>query len=199
MAEDIEKQTVESIKNLLERAENRVLFPEANAVKARICGEDVELQTLPIAFSETVGKVFQEVVDLASVDEKGSAEDRKRWEKENATIVANAFCDTLVEIAKAYDLEDIDRETIKTSMAMKDVKALVVAQVEMNAEDDFLLQPLRFIMAILSGGKEVQKQVQDAAKNLTNQTGDQDTETSTSDLGTSTDQDATNGELATTN
>lgn len=192
MTEEIEKQTVESIKAILERAENRVLFPEANTIKAKICGEDVEMRTLPIAWSEKVGAIFQTVVDLSNVTAEDDPEARKKWEKENATIVSNAFCDTLTEIAKAYDVEDIDRDTIKEAMPMKDVKALVVAQVEMNAEDDFLLQPLRFIMAILSGGKEVAKQIQEAVTAST--TGSQGTESSSLEDGTSMELDVTNGE-----
>ena len=71
--------------------------------------------------------------------------------------------DCVAVVAEAYELEGVDRETIENTLSVGEVKAIIMAQVEMNEEDDFLLQPLSAIVGVLSKTKEATQKLVNSA------------------------------------
>lgn len=149
-----ELSLTERIEAILQKAEDRVLFPDSSSVKAKICGRDITLRPLPIYYAKKVGNRIQNLVNLIN----GNEEDREKWRKGANDLVADAFVECLVDICSFYE-EDITGDMIQKSMTTAEVKAVIIAQAQLNEESDFLLQPLHIIIMLISGAEEGIKNV----------------------------------------
>ena len=143
---------LEKIQETIDKAQDRVLFPDGTTIKAKICAEEVQLRPLPLKYAKILSKRLQVVV-------KGF-QSRTQEFQENADMeIADALRDCLLTMVEFYDLEGIDVETVEEQMTLPEIKALVSAQAQINEDDDFLLMPLQSIIGILSTAKEAAKRV----------------------------------------
>jgi len=162
MAEDLreqEKSYLERIEESVQKAEDRVLFPEAHTVSAEICGQRVELRPLPIKYAKILASKLQKIIRMAQ--EKGN----KDWQERADEIIADALCDCLAEMARFYKLVDVDTDAIQSSMSLAEVKAIVLAQAKINEDDDFLLMPLQAIIDVISNATQAAREVRDQSVN----------------------------------
>lgn len=143
-----ESDIISKIEATLTKAEERVLYPQANGVKAKICGKDVELRPLPIFYAKKIGNRIQYLVNLIN----GSEEEKNKWKTEANNLVADAFVDCLLAVCEFYEL-GVDSDKVQKMMTIPEVKAIVTAQAQLNEESDFLLQPLHIITMLISGAE----------------------------------------------
>ena len=169
---------MDAIRQTLTKAENRVLFPDGHSVKVEICGEKVELKPLPIGWAKKLSEKLQATLRIQMVAmtppdqikqldpalvESVSKDDIKKWRTSAESMMVDCLMDCVAVVAEAYELEGVDRETIENTLSVGEVKAIIMAQVEMNEEDDFLLQPLSAIVGVLSKTKEATQKLVNSA------------------------------------
>lgn len=142
------EETAKSMEELKE-AEATVIH-QSNFRKVLICGSIRELRPLPIKPSRKLSSVLNRVVrgfnKIASLKpEERDATALAGQEDE----VANSLVEAMLVLADYYkwplELKDIEEQ-----MSTKDIRSVLLAQAELNEEDDFLLVPLRVVLQVLS-------------------------------------------------
>lgn len=148
---------VKKIEEVMDRAQDRVLFPEAHAVKIQICKEEVDLRPLPLKYARLLSKRLQKVVR--------GFQDRSDEFKENADMeIADALRDCLLILVEFYNIEGIDSDTIEEQMTIPEIKTVVSLQARINEDDDFLLMPLQSIIGVISSATAAARRVRDQAE-----------------------------------
>lgn len=140
-------EEVQKVLSALAKAEERILFPEGKVLKASLCGETVELRPLPIKWAKQLSARLSDVIKQFGEEDKKKL---KAFQEKADIEIVDALLDCMVIMAQFYELEDVERESIEKVMSVTEVKALVLAQAQINEDDDFLLMPLQAIIGVLS-------------------------------------------------
>jgi hypothetical protein len=148
---------LEQASKIIQKAENRVLFPDSHGVKAKFCGEEITLRPLPIKYAKVIQTHMQNILGMPG----GTPEEQEVWKKKANEIIIDAFTECLIAMGEFYKKPGITRETIEETMSTTEIKAVIIAQSQINEDSDFLLQPLHIIIALISKSEEAVERVRE--------------------------------------
>ncbi len=143
----------------IENKATDVLIPESNETDATFLGVEFKMKPLSIKWTRRISKLVQPIMiqvqktaQRAADIEEGKA---KITDLDEINPLDEKSIDGLLDavyiMLEAYEKSnDISREILEERATVTSVYEFAVVQVAINGENDFLLQPLRMLLGIVS-------------------------------------------------
>ena len=132
----------------IRKAEEKVLFPELDDKTVQLAGTKVSLRPLPIFFSKQINQRLAKLQEQFSAAMKRAKEDRPSQLGDTFDVdVAEGLIDATMVLLSFYKAA-ITRDDLDKGSTTDELIRFCEAQVKLNGDNDFLLQPLRTIIAV---------------------------------------------------
>lgn len=170
---DVEDQIVTdktpTVKEKVEDAEQKVLYPGTHTTQYTILGKKILLRPLPIGWAKRVCAQLVSLQDTLAKAAKTDDETESAKVLEGSDIKAiDALMQASLILFKFYHV-DISLQQLEDDAAVEDLIGFCKRQLALNGENDFLLQPLRTIIVIASASGQAMKQLQNSLSTLVSQ------------------------------
>ncbi len=156
-------------KEKIAAAEEKVLFPETHTIDANFMEHKLKLRPLPISYARKINRLLSDLQDMLSTAAKSSDDKEVQKTLKHADIqAADGLMDSVIIILSFYKI-DATRVMLEEKVSTQELVALAHLQTTINGSNDFLLQPLRTIIAIASASGEIMAQVRSSLSTLVSQ------------------------------
>lgn len=156
-------------------AASEILRPDLHAKEAKFLNHTVKVRPLPAFYSKRIHEIMRPIqekcdayvqkhgvpaVDAETVPEADLALDEELFQ---------AWIETLLVMAKYYELDDVDESRLLKEMSMDDMSVLMTMQVEVSGRADFMLRPLKNTLVGLKALEKLDEKAMAQLENLSDQ------------------------------
>ncbi len=150
----------EKAQELIEKLSERVMVPKMLAPHATLTlfGHEVQGRALPASFSKRLNKssasmnqtISKVLADIAKLTDTQRGDYRSSEAVGLAEDADRVLTDCVMIVAEFYQIPGVSREKIDDTYTVSQKRQIVEFQLSLNEIDDFLLQPLRISLSVIS-------------------------------------------------
>lgn len=152
IAEELREQTILGVGNLADRERARlskVLFPDTHTTDVELLGVTRKVRPLPVKWARQLHAIVHPFQDAVGAEVQAQVAGAEPSKTVTEVEILKTLFDSAEVLASYYKWEDVAAALREEEITLAEVQALVVRQMQVQADNDFLLTGLRMLIVIM--------------------------------------------------